>query len=343
MTLSTIISITISLTFIYLVLSIVTSEIQEIIANILNLRAKNLKESIINLLGEKPDKNNSTLTKKLYEKYLAPPLQASAEQPTKSPEIANISPKKFANGLIETVREVLDYNDSILNHENENVRKARLQKAIDDIKKSPLPEKLKTDLTYLIQSSQRKFVKTEKELQYLEEEIQDWFNDSMEYASEIYKQKAKVLSFSLGLILVLTFNVDTINIIDQLSKSEILTSSFNSAAMEIVKSNSTIGYCSEIKQEKNINNCLTDIQDQINIALDGIDNLPIGWNLSDPLKEQFRPFNIPNVINAIIGWLISAIAISMGAPFWFTVLRNLINLKSSQTSQEKKEPITRSS
>ena len=83
----------------------------------------------------------------------------------------------------------------------------------------------------------------------------------MEYASEIYKQKAKIISFFLGLILILTFDVDPINIIDKSSKSEILTSSFNSAAMEIVKSNSEIGYCSEIKQEENIKNCVTDIQD----------------------------------------------------------------------------------
>ncbi len=164
----------------------------------------------------------------------------------------------------------------------------------------------------------------------------------MEYASEIYKKKSKTISFFLGLALVLTFDIDTINIVNQLSKSEILTSSFNSAAIEIVKSNSAIGYCSEIKQEKNLKNCMTDIQDQINMALDDIDNLPIGWNLSAPFKEQFRPFNIPNVINAIVGWLISAIAISMGAPFWFTVLRNLLDIKSSQTSQATNETVTSS-
>ena len=336
MTLSTIISITITLTFIYLVLSIVTSEIQEIIATALNLRAKNLKQSIIHLLGEHQDESNLTITNKLYEQYLTPTLNPSRGQKTKSPEPSNISSKKFTNGLIETVREVLQYKDEVLNHEDESSRQARLQQVIDDINKSSLPEKLKTDLSSQVQKAKRKFTKTEKELQYLEEEIQDWFNDSMEYASEIYKQKAKVISFVLGLILVLTFDVDTINIIDKLSKSEVLVSTFNNAAIEVIKSNSDIDSCSEADKEVNIKTCITDIQDQLNIALDDIDNLPIGWNLSAPFKEQFRPFNIPNVVNVIIGWLISAIAISMGAPFWFTVLRNLINLKSSQTSQEKK-------
>ena len=338
MTLSTIISIAITLTFIYLVLSIVTSEIQEIIATVLNLRAKNLKQSIINLLGEKQDKNNLIITNKLYEKYFTIPLNPSPDQTTKSTEPSYISSKKFTYGLIETVRKELGYNDQVLNHENKSDRDARLEQVINDINKSNLPEKLRTDLSFLVQIAKRKFTNTEKELQYLEEEIQDWFNDSMEYASEIYKKEAKVISFALGIIIVLTFNIDTINIIDRLSKSEVLASTFNSAAMEVIKSNSDISSCSEVDQEVNIQTCITDIQDQLNIALDDIDNLPIGWNLSAPFKEQFRPFNIPNVVNAIIGWLVSAIAISMGAPFWFTVLRNLTNLKSSQTSQEKNEP-----
>ncbi|MEM7595565.1 MAG: hypothetical protein AAF383_29370, partial [Cyanobacteria bacterium P01_A01_bin.83] len=72
---------------------------------------------------------------------------------------------------------------------------------------------------------------------------------------------------------------------------------------------------------------------QLNIALDNIDNLPIGWNLSAPWKKQFSPLNFAHVFNAVLGWLISAIAISMGAPFWFNVLKKLVNIKSSQTNQ----------
>ena len=73
--------------------------------------------------------------------------------------------------------------------------------------------------------------------------------------------------------------------------------------------------------------CIKNLQNQVNIAANNIDNLPVGWNLSAPFKEQFIPLNIPNVFNAIIGWLISAVAISLGAPFWFSVMRNLMDFK----------------
>ena len=327
MNLSTIISITISLTLIYLILSIVTAEIQEIIATIFNLRGKNLKESIVKLLGEHEDdplnKSNFTITKKLYERYLTPPLNQSVDSQKKSTEISYISSKKFANGLIEIVKEVL-------NHQKENSHEDRLQKVVDDLEKSPLPEKLKIDLSYLVQRAKKKFTKTEDELKYLEEEIQDWFDESMEHTSEIYKRKSRIISFFLGLILVLIFNADTINIIDRLSKSEILVTAFNNTAMEVIKVNSNIDSCSAIEKEENITTCITDIQDRLNLALDDIDNVPIGWNFSAPFKEQFRPFNITNVCNAILGWSISVVAVYMGAPFWFSVLKNLINIKSSQ-------------
>ena len=354
MTLSTIISITISLTFIYLVLSIVTSEIQEIIATIVNLRAKNLQQSIISLLGEeqdnsnlivkifkdflggKEDENKFPITNKIYEKYLTPALNKSTGKITKSKTVSNIQSQRFANGLMATVREVLDYKDEALDREEQISHEARLQQIIFDINKSSLPEKLKTVLTYLLQKTQGKLNKTEKEFQYLEEEIQAWFDESMEYASEIYKRKAKVISFILGLLLVLSFNIDTINIVNKLSKSEILASTFNNTAIEFIQSSSEMNSCSEVDREANIKTCITDIQEQLNIALDNIDNLPIGWNWSAPLKEQFSPLNIPHVFNAIVGWLMSAIAVSMGAPFWFSVLRNLINFKSTQTSQKTK-------
>lgn len=354
MTLSTIISIAITLTLIYLVLSIVTSEIQEIIANFLNLRAKNLQQSIVGLLGEhqehtnlltilfhdifgtKKDKSRFPITSKIYEQYLTPHLNISSDLVTKFTEISHVPSHQFAHGLISVVREVLECKnqEGYLQNGNTAIKhEAHLQKVINDIQTSPLPDKLKTDFSYLLKKSQTQVTQTEKELRTLEEEVQTWFDRSMEYSSELYRQKAKIISFALGLVLVLTFNVDTINIINKLSKSEVLIAEFNSLAIEVIESNSDFSNCSENDSEINIKSCISNIQDRLNLAAKDIDNLPIGWNLSAPFREQFSPLNIPNLLNAIIGWSISAVAISMGAPFWFAVLRNLMDFKSSQTER----------
>jgi hypothetical protein len=129
MTLSSIISISISLTFIYLLLSLAASELQEILASFLNLRSQHLKKHIYALFGEEPledglqfgkfiksffkqkseGSNSEALVEKLYEKYLKPPLQTGANQKRKqSQEPEEISPKQFADSLIELIRDELN-------------------------------------------------------------------------------------------------------------------------------------------------------------------------------------------------------------------------------------------
>ena len=353
MSLSIIISIAITLTLIYLLLSIATSEILEIVATILNLRGKNLKQSIINLLGEQQgdrnvfvtlfndiignnqdedDEEKYPITNRLYQKYLTPALSIRKGQTSKPKAIANIQSKQFASGLIATVREIISENDQQqLTLDPQLSREEQLEVIFDKVNKSRLPEKLKTDLFYLLQRSKSRLTATEAEVNQLEQEVQDWFDYSMQYASEVYQRKVKVISFVLGLILVLAFNVDSINIVDQLSKSEVLVDEFNSLAIQVIESNSDISACAETSNDVGVKTCINSIQEQLTIALDNVDNLPIGWDFDHPLRKQFTPLNFPHIFNAIIGWLISAIAVSMGAPFWFNVLKKLVNIKASQT------------
>lgn len=51
--------------------------------------------------------------------------------------------------------------------------------------------------------------------------------------------------------------------------------------------------------------------------------LPLGWEGDS--KRYFRD----NVIWAVFGWLITALAASLGAPFWFDLLKKAANLRSS--------------
>ncbi|MEM7759169.1 MAG: hypothetical protein AAF298_13740 [Cyanobacteria bacterium P01_A01_bin.40] len=355
MSLSIIISIAITLTFVYLLLSIATSEILEIIATVLNLRGKNLKQSIINLLGEQQgdrnlfttlfndiignnkdeeDESKYPITNRLYQKYLTPALSIKEGQTSKPKAIGNIQSKQFASGLIATVREVISENDQKqLTLNPKHSREEQLEIVFKKVENSRLPEKLKTDLFYILQRSKSRLTTTEAEINQLEQEVQDWFDYSMEYASEIYQRKIKVISFILGIILVLAFNVDTVNIVDQLSKSEVLASEFNSLAMQVIESNPDVSSCSQADNQSDVKTCINNIQEQLNIALDNIDNLPIGWNFTAPFKKQFTPLNFAHVFSAILGWLLSAIAVSMGAPFWFNVLKKLVNFKSSQSNQ----------
>jgi hypothetical protein len=52
--------------------------------------------------------------------------------------------------------------------------------------------------------------------------------------------------------------------------------------------------------------------------------IPVGWTRDDLRISKFR-----DIIKKIGGLLLTAFAVSMGAPFWFDVLSKLSNLRSS--------------
>ncbi|NEP80744.1 MAG: hypothetical protein F6K39_22775 [Okeania sp. SIO3B3] len=326
MSLSSIITIAIALAFIYLAASFFTYAIQEKIVLFFDLKAKNLKKTIYYLLGEEPQQEES-YTEIFYQKYLQPlniSLSSNQKKAVKSGGIEQISAQQFVTDLIELVAVELKYKNG--NFYNEY----GLEKIVEDINSSDcnFSDKMKRDLSTIAQRAINKFQDKGEQLKYLEQELESWFNRSMEYASETYLRKSKYISIILSVIVVLMFNIDTVNIINKLSKSEI-TSTISNRVTEVVVSNSQSNSCSEVNNDAEVKTCISSILD----AVDGIDNLPVGWNLSEPLKEQFRPFHFSNVIKVVTGWILSIIAISQGAPFWFGILNSLINIKSNKSEK----------
>ncbi|NEP39212.1 MAG: hypothetical protein F6K25_24970 [Okeania sp. SIO2G4] len=342
MTLSTIINIAITLIFIYLASSFIIFAIQEKIILFFNLKAKNLKQVIYGLLGEEQQKGSFSLTERFYEKYLNLPLNPSlsskrqqekggklqAGKLSKSMGPEQIPAEQFVADLITVVAEELKYEDK------DFYNKYELTKIIEDINGSDcrFSEKMKRDLSAMLQRAINRFEDKGEQLKYLDKQLQSWYDMSIEYALEIYDKKRQYISIILSVIVVLMFNIDTVNIIDNLSKSEI-TSTLSNKITEVIVSNSESNSCSQVNEDTEFQTCIQEQFATTFMALDGIDNLPIGWNFSEPLKEQFTPLNFPHIIKAITGWIISIIAISQGAPFWFGILNNLINFKSNKSAK----------
>lgn len=72
--------------------------------------------------------------------------------------------------------------------------------------------------------------------------------------------------------------------------------------------------------------------DDLNSQLQGL-QLPIGW-ASAPDPRAF-PSEFPGYLYRILGWLFTAAALSLGAPFWFDVLNKFMVVRSTIKPQEK--------
>ncbi|MEH1841496.1 MAG: hypothetical protein V7L20_22775 [Nostoc sp.] len=85
MNLPVVVDITIGLVVIYLILSLIASEIQELISTCLQWRAKNLKNSIELLLagGSETEESDITKAEKLVDKLYSDPLINTLNQQAK--------------------------------------------------------------------------------------------------------------------------------------------------------------------------------------------------------------------------------------------------------------------
>ncbi|NET74513.1 MAG: hypothetical protein F6K62_27530, partial [Sphaerospermopsis sp. SIO1G2] len=115
------------------------------------------------------------------------------------------------------------------------------------------------------------------------------------------------------------------HIIDRLSKDTVLREAI------VYKSEQTIERQPNAADIQNIDTkeILEDLQ------------LPIGWT-DNNLQEQlgWHPTKIQNIpiisiLTMFTGWIISGLAIAMGAPFWFDLLSKVMKVKNAGSSSKR--------
>ncbi|CAN1210102.1 hypothetical protein TUMEXPCC7403_07895 [Tumidithrix helvetica PCC 7403] len=204
----------------------------------------------------------------------------------------------------------------------------KLKKLIDKLPK--LPTYLQSSIYDLAKRSQAKVEDIEQQFSQFQNDIENWFDHSMLRAAGVYKRNAKLVALILGFTIAVVANADTFHIIDRLSKDRILRETISQSAESIVVNNSPDRTAQKSKNPQKLDR---DTIDRINFAADAI-SLPIGWGDSVTSLQQKKSIRwlfgieIAAPVITLCGWLVSAIAISMGASFWFDLLGKFIDIKN---------------
>lgn len=320
MDLPTIINVGISLIFIYLILSLLTSEVQEAIATWREWRAKHLKIAIGNIL------QNDNLTREVYDHALIKSLnQKNKNRSEVRPSY--IPSDIFASVLLDIL--TLDFKSS---HASKTVE-AKINQT------EPIPPELKAILSTFAKTDLTETQESDRAVRELHQQIASWFDDSMQRATGAYKRNAKGVSFLVGLFVAIVANADTIYLTQRFYKDEVLRNTVAQVSEEILTRNSeAIVKCLNLaKTESGKEKCLQPFKDNVDIALNNISSPPIGWYLADPLKQLQQQQGISSIpkwdwrgiLKIVFGWLLTAVAISMGAPFWFEALNKLVNVRNT--------------
>jgi hypothetical protein len=209
---------------------------------------------------------------------------------------------------------------------------------------------LKQTLIAILNSMPLSLTQKGDELDMVRKNIEDWFNSAMNRLTGWYKRRCLLTTLIVGILLSIIVNVDSINLVSRLWKEPGLRVAILGRIEEILTQNDPtsvgLGQLSAIQQQySEISLPVGWLGAPISLTTDQAVNLPATCTLlpkSDNAiygiliyGECYPVVNSPQV-NDLTGWLIklagiliSGLAASPGASFWFDILKKIINVRLS--------------
>ncbi len=410
---SAIIEVIVGMIFIYSLLSILVTQLNTLLTNLLNTRAKHLMDGIRQLISD-PVIQAKFLSHPLIQ--LVPPERGSMPEDTLSAQSAQdvssrqpltvnyIPPTLFSQAMLDIIaaqaarnlyKPLYDAAERALNGADEararemirrlqgstltldelrsyfetlpaparqsllitldRVQKAQAALATDDsqAKLIPLLEGIRHIQEPIFQKAMDTLLATARSVDEAAAKMEFWFNTRMDQLSETYRRNIQYLSIVVGLLMVLTLNVDSLHVARTLWDDPALRATIAATAQASIDNDSLQPDLNptpaEPGAEPNTGAAFNEARDSIDQLLTL--RLPIGWELAeveggcaDPSlnpTECNNPRNLWNLLPAnnsswlgmwvwkIVGYAITVIAIAQGAPFWFELLNRLARGRSS--------------
>ncbi|MBM3555897.1 MAG: hypothetical protein FJX47_10125 [Alphaproteobacteria bacterium] len=294
MNLGPVLNVVIGLAFTYLLLGILAAALQEALSTLFSYRGKELNAAVRRMLGDQ----NAGVGKEtaLFRAVFGHALvkDGSGARPS------YISSRNFGLAVIDTLRE--------------GDRGVVVSQIETSIAKLPAGEAKSALMTL--------FTDAKGDLDAFRRNVETWYDDTMDRVSGAYKRTAQIWLVGIGLVLAVFFNVDSIELARRLWFDPALAEATAAAAQAYVANQGSSG------GEK------LDLASQAEIARKALEShpAPIGWPRGDGQKGFFMQV-VDHVgkggLWLIVGWLITAFAVSLGAPFWFDALQKLINLRGT--------------
>jgi hypothetical protein len=142
-----------------------------------------------------------------------------------------------------------------------------------------LPNSIKDSFAILARRAQSKVQQVSHDVSQFREEVEVWFDRSMERASGVYKRNAKGVAILIGLLLASATNSDAFFIVNRLSNDENLRKVITDQAAQLPTRDPSAAV-------KPLDQELKELKQQTDIALNDL-SLPIGWK-PENFVQQFE-------------------------------------------------------
>ena len=316
----------IGLLFLYLILALVCSTVNEAISTAFGMRARYLQLGLLNLLSANPNvtKEGQLALKKLYGHPLiqtlvrpghglgpatdptttAPPAEADPTAATKwwrkPPYPSYLPSRTFVAALTDMARDTTAWKEESTPEEVERAAE-RVRAATGELEASiaSIPNARLSEALLAVYRS------TGREASAFQHAAEQWFDDSMERVSGWYKRRVQLFLLVIASVAVVLLNADTIEAGRVLWRDDAVRAA-------VVKQAETASSSGEAVDE----------------AVAELD-LPLGWNLSTGDEATDIPDDPLSIFAKIVGLGLTVAAIMLGAPFWFDLLSKIMRVRST--------------
>jgi hypothetical protein len=286
-----ILTVVLGVIFVLLMLSLFATSIMELLASILRLRGRNLRMALKNLLIDEKGGGSG-----IFESFITNPLYKQLS--FKYGKGVSNPPSYIDNDSFRTI-----LFDVIL---GEDGLESQLKTKIDALEN----EEMRRILKQMIRDADGK-------IDVFKERVGSWYDSIMDRASGYYKRRTQKILIGVGIVMALVLNADTLALYRSLETNPEVLARLEAAAEVVAQRDNIEGL---VKTDLDVEEALA----QVRSFKEQISPLGMGWqNINLAVMTPY------DWIVKALGWLITAIAISLGAPFWFDLLKKIVNLRSS--------------
>jgi hypothetical protein len=363
---SEILDVAIGMIFVFLMLSLICSGINELIEAVLKNRANDLENGIYNLLCDKragsptdaasnAEDKSSGLAAKLFDHQLIKGLYDEAGSsrrylnifswikslPVFSSLFGGPRPSYIPSGTFALALWDLVTKPSAETHSDVPVAGSLTQLSDARAAVAKLTnERVRTALLTLIDDAAGDMKKARAN-------IEAWFNGAMDRVSGTYKRRTQLVILIISIGVAVGINADALNIAKGLSNDATLRSTLVAAAQE--RSKLPLPTPALSSGDDAAKKLIEAAEARLKKDIENIQSLglPIGWSNDEKGNATLRWPGSQIWHHDVFwawhgqfrlhwfGWMLTAFAISLGSPFWFDLLKKFITIRSTIKPAEK--------
>ena len=312
----------IGICFIYLLMALVCSTLNETIAGIVNSRGKTLEKGILSMLHDPS----------LKAKFYAHPLIQGITQDENNRLPSYIASNKFALAMMDILT-------------GPNAAANNSVALCEGVKNLP-DGAAKTALTAVLQNPQ---FKTDQE------RIEAWYEQSMNRVSGWYKRTSQIRIYVLAAAVTLLMNADTLKILKTLWNNPTMSAVLvENAKVRLekgrpdVEAQPMVTYDNPNDPTASTPTAIPE-RDVVTAQEKQLLGQVTGWqgdwitDWPDHKTAGFGSWIAYLLKDRFGGWLITILAVSLGAPFWFDTLSRFMNVRAAGKPPDTAKPPDQSS